>query len=84
MTALPYELAKELETAGWPKPNMLCEGVLGYGNEGTLIPLHIEEGQERVYSPSLSELIEGCGEDAQAMIEAYAARWLQLRKEGKV
>ncbi len=64
MTLLPYDLAKELKDAGWPQPNH--KRPRNWGGDFILPPELDPDldlvSQDAPYSPSLSELIEACGE----------------------
>ena len=54
-----YELAKQLSDAGFPQ-----------GGEGKWVPppdIIIARREDRVYVPTLSELIEACGSNFQAL-----------------
>ena len=53
MTLLPYDLARELKEAGWPQIQEKSGGAWLFGKDAM---------QNQIYSPSLSELIEACGE----------------------
>ena len=61
---MDYELAKKLKDAGFPQrdPNGIkpFPNYTGYGC-GFVYPL--EDGQEQCYAPTLSELIEACGDN---------------------
>jgi hypothetical protein len=58
MPPLPYAKALELKNAGWPQPDYIDEadGKWTYQDE------HMVQA-DRAYSPSLEELIEGCGRE---------------------
>jgi hypothetical protein len=53
-----YELAKQLEVAGYENPFLSQERLKRFPNKPFLSP-----GQDFVYEPKLSELIKACGED---------------------
>ena len=81
MSLLPYDLANELKEAGWPQPERdphLPGGWISPDGGDHFLD------DDAIYFPSISELIEACGMDAQAMLEAFARMWLERKKEGKV
>lgn len=57
-----YELAKKLKDAGFPQH---IEDDLDYDRDGIEV---VFPSGERVYVPSLSELIDACGEDFEALV----------------
>lgn len=57
MTTIPYKLAKDLKDAGFPQERDEAEGYLMQRLEGAKLTF--------VYKPSLSELIEECGDRVQ-------------------
>lgn len=83
-----YELAKKLKDAGFPQK--------GKGDEVTFMKLRSFEGMENCYIPSLSELIEACGESIDMITRertaienktlgwrAYCHKGPSISKEGK-
>ena len=63
---MTYEQAKELEEAGFPQ-----------GRRGTWIfpdDQLVARAKDRVYAPTLEELIEACGDDFEALIK-QAGGW---------
>ena len=63
---MTYEQAKELEDAGFPQ-----------GRSGTWIypsSQLVARAQDRVYVPTLEELIAACGDDFEALIK-HAGGW---------
>ena len=61
-TNVDYNLAKQLKEAGYPQDfddNSHCRGLL-YDKDGDIV--QHEVGGEYIYIPTLSELIEACGD----------------------
>lgn len=58
---MEYELALKLNGAGYPQKDSIGTG------EGTFV----SDGNGTVYAPSLSELIEACGEGFEMLTQAY-------------
>jgi hypothetical protein len=68
---MTYEQAQELEEAGFPQ-----------GRSGTWVfPTHqlVARAADRVYAPTLDELIAACGEDFEALIKQGDA-WQAVSK----
>ena len=58
-----YELAKQLRDNGFPQEQVeVKDGLPGYAQSIQNGNHHLDEGG-KVYEPTLSELIEACGED---------------------
>ena len=57
-----YELALKLKNAGFPQSKEWLEAI-AYGISSE----DIAEGQERITKPSLSQLIDACGEDFKSL-----------------
>lgn len=61
-----YELAKELKEAGFPSPEPLEKKFLSDEFKGDIV--FGTEDDEPVYLPTLSELIEACGEGLKELV----------------
>jgi hypothetical protein len=73
---MTYELAQQLKDAGFPQPDFehdCGESSLAYGKEGKLLrgddKCSYWPGKPVYYFPTLSELIEACGDNFGALIK---------------
>jgi hypothetical protein len=74
---MTYELAKELKDAGWPQLGdgnvIVLDWPLPQSDQTVTVipwPLYVHNpmpNHEVVYAPTLSELIDACGEDFEAV-----------------
>jgi hypothetical protein len=80
---MDYKLAKELKDAGFEQNNSTYYYGQGYsGNEGTTYDLwHKDKKQtirpwiEYIAAPTLSELIDACGEEKWFELSRYSDGW---------
>lgn len=63
---MTYDLAKQLKDAGFPQTK--TDGTLKNGH-------YIAEGREPCFDPTLSELIEACGDDFYSLVYALDDDW---------
>lgn len=72
---ISYELAKKLKDAGFPQHQNWCE--VGCAHDDTNCLINLLESKKPPYVPTLSELIEACGEDFESLIK-QAGGWVSI------
>lgn len=77
-----YELAKELKDAGFPQGGPK-EPHCVQCNELALYTRCYDHEKEYVFHPTLSELIEACGETLQSLYNCGSAGWEAIREDDK-